>query len=400
VTAVGGVAPRMVRPAFALPTIVWVVLGFIGWTALIALASRMLATQPPTSGFDLELLLEAGRRVAAGQSPYDPALVGGAVAQAESLFYSYPPPVAQVMRLLAGIPTGYVLLGWGAAATAATAATAVIVARRSGWTGGGAAVALPTIAVLPFVFPFAIAVLFGNLDAWFPAAYGLLLAGALRAAGGSVRAAGVVLAGATVAKLHPASLAIWFMLRGSAERRVAAVAAIAAILIVAVSIATGGLDPWRDYVAVIAAGSRATLLDGRNVGPAVQLALLTGASEATVRIIQAVVSFGAIAVTAWAALRRSDPVESLAWAAVASLVTLPVTWFHYPVALIPFAVAAVVRAQAGGPVIRRRTRLLIASAVGLSIVAVGFAPLVWVAVALVLGAVILSRPTAPTRLPR
>jgi hypothetical protein len=400
VTAVGGLAPGVLRRPFAPPPVMWVVLGIIGWTALVALASRMLATQPPTAGFDLELLLEAGRRLAAGQSPYDPALVGGAAVQAESLFYSYPPPVAQIMRLLAGIPTGIVLLGWGAAATAATAAVAVLVARRSGWTGTAAAVALPTLAILPFVFPFAVALLFGNLDAWFPAVYGLLLIAAFRPAGEWDRAAGVALAAATIAKLHPASLGVWFLLRGSAERRVAAVAATSAVVIVAVSIAAGGLDPWRDYLAVVAAGSRADLLDGRNVGPAVQLALLTGASEAGVRVVQAVVSVGAIALTAWAALRRSDPVESLAWAAVASLVTLPVTWFHYPAALIPFAVAAVVRSQAGAPVTRRRTRLLIAGAVGVSIVAIGFAPLVWAAVALVLVAVVQSRPTAPTRLPR
>jgi len=400
VTALGGVARGALRRPFAPPAVMWIVLGIIGWTALVALASRMLATQPPTAGFDLELLLEAGRRVAAGQSPYEPALVAGAVVQAESLFYSYPPPVAQVMRLLAGMPIGLVLLGWGAGATAATATVAVVVARRLGWTGTAAALALPTVAVLPFVFPFAVALLFGNLDAWFPAVYGLLLVAAVRPAGGAVRAAGVSLAAASVAKLHPASLAVWFVLRGSAERRVAVIAAIAAIVIVAVSIVAGGLDPWRDYLAVVAAGSRADLLDGRNMAPAVQLALLAGASEAAVRVVQAVVSVGAVALTAWAAVRRSDPVESLAWAAVASLVTLPVTWFHYPVALIPFGVAAVVRSQAGAAVTRRRTRLLIAGAVGVSIVAIGFAPLVWVAVALVLVAVVLSRPTAPTRLPR
>jgi hypothetical protein len=402
VTALGGVAPRVLRRP-APPAVAWAVVGIIGvigWAALVALASRMLATQPPTAGFDLELLLEAGRRIAAGQSPYDPAIVGGAVVQAESLFYSYPPPVAQVMRLVAGLPTGLVLLGWGAAATAATASVAVVVARRLGWSGTAAAVALPTVAVLPFVFPFAIALLFGNLDAWFPAVYGLLLVGALRPSGASARAAGIALGAATVAKLHPASLGVWFVLRGSAERRVAAVAAIAAVVIIGLSIAAGGLDPWRDYLAVVAAGSRADLLDGRNVGPAVQLALLTGASEGAVRVIQAAVSLGAIALTAWAALRRSDPVESLALAAVASLVTLPVTWFHYPVVLMPFAVAAVARSQAAPAAIRRRTRLLIAAAVGVTVVAIGFAPLVWLAVALVLVAVRLSRPTAATRLPR
>jgi hypothetical protein len=56
------------RPALAVsgslrpPTVLaWGVIGLIGWTALGLLAQRMLATQPPTAGFDLELLLEAGR---------------------------------------------------------------------------------------------------------------------------------------------------------------------------------------------------------------------------------------------------------------------------------------------------------------------------------------------------
>lgn len=399
-TAVGGIAASVVRRPAALPAAAWLVVGVIGWTALVALAARLLATQPPSAGFDLELLLQAGRRIAAGQSPYDPALVGGAVVRAESLFYSYPPPVAQVMRLFAGLPTGAVLLAWGAAATAATAAVAVLVARRVGWTGGAAAVALPTIAVLPFVFPFAIAVLFGNLDVWFPAVYGLLLVAALQPVRRSVGAAGVALAGASLAKLHPASLGVWFVLRGAGERRVAAIAAVTAVVIVALSVAMGGLQPWRDYVAVVVAGSRANLLDGRNVGPAVQLALLIGGNEASVRLVQAAVSLGAIVLTAWAALRRSDAVESLAWATVASLVTLPVTWFHYPVALIPFGIAAIARAQAAAPVARRRTTLAIGGAVGVSIVAMGFAPLVWVAVGLVLAGVVLSRPAAATRLAR
>jgi Glycosyltransferase family 87 len=388
---------RWPRPAFAL---VWVLIGVIGWTALVALASRMLTTQPPTAGFDLELLLEAGRRVAAGQSPYDPALVAGAAVQAENLFYSYPPPVAQVMRLLAGVPTGLVLLAWGAAATAAMAAVAVMVARRSGWWGSASAVALPVVAVAPFVFPFAIALLFGNLDAWFPAAYGLLAVAAIRPVGASARGAGLTLAVVSVAKLHPASLGLWFVLRGRAERRIAAFAVVTAIVIVATSLVIGGLQPWHDYLAVAAAGTRAELLDARNVGPAVQLGLLLGANEAGVRVLQAAVSLAALGLTAWAAIRRSDPAESLAWAAIASLVTLPVTWFHYPAALIPFGVAAVARSSAASAVTRRRTRLLITGAVAVSVVAVGLAPLVWVAAGLVIAAVRVSLPGTATRLRR
>ena len=39
--------------------------------------------------------------------------------------------------------------------------------------------AVRAIAVAPLVLPFAIAVLFGNLDAWYPLAYGALLLAAL-----------------------------------------------------------------------------------------------------------------------------------------------------------------------------------------------------------------------------
>jgi glycosyl transferase family 87 len=399
-TVAGGDALRVApRPRVPL-ALAWVVVGVIGWTALVALASRMLATQPPTAGFDLELLLEAGRRIAAGQSPYDPALVAGAALHAESLFYSYPPPVAQAMRLFAGVPTGIVLVAWAAGATAAMAGVAVAIARRCGWSGSNWAVALSVVAVGPFVFPFTVALLFGNLDAWFPAAYGLLLLAALRPVGSSARGAGLALAAASVAKLHPASLGLWFVLRGPGERRIAALAALAAIVIVGLSLIAGGLEPWREYLAVAAAATRAELLDGRNVGPAVQLALLTGADEAAVRIVQAAVSLAALGLTAWAAVRRSDPVESLAWAAVASLVTLPVTWFHYPAALIPFAVAAVARSNGGSPVVRRRTRLLVASAIGASVVALALGPLVWLAVGLVVVAVRVSWAGPPTRLRR
>ena len=378
--------------------IVWLALAAIGWTAIAALAVQMLSTRPPTAGFDLELLLEAGRRVAAGQSPYDPALVAGAIVQAESLFYSYPPPVAQVMSLLAGVPAGVVLLGWTVGATAALVAVGVAVARRLGWAGAGWRIALPIAATAPFVFPYAVALLFGNLDVWFPALYGVLLLGALSRS--AAAPAGVALAVASVAKLHPASLGVWFLFRGAGSRRVVVVALVAAVAIVGLSLVVGGLDPWRDYLAVIQSGSRADLLDRRNVGPAVQLGLLVRLDETGVRMAQAVVSLGALALTAWAAVRRTDPVESLAWAATASLVTLPVTWFHYPAALIPFAMAAVARSQNSSGAVRARTRLLVAAAVAVSVAAVGFAPCVWLAVALVLFAVRVSGTGAAARLPR
>ncbi len=87
----------------------------------------------------------------------------------------------------------------------------------------------------------------------------------------------------------------------------------------------------------------ADLAGSLNIGPASQVALLLGGSDATARLLQVGVTLAALGITVIAAARASDPVEGLAWAVTASLVVLPVTWFHYPTALVPFAVLAVAR---------------------------------------------------------
>jgi hypothetical protein len=389
------------RQAIVLPAgiriALWVLVGIVGWGYLLVLGSHMLAGSPPTAGFDLELLLEAGRRVAAGHSPYDPALVGGAVVQAESLFYSYPPPVAQILSLVSGVPQPAVLAAWAIGATAAFVAVAIAVARRIA-VAAPSRVALPLVATAPFVFPYAVAMLFGNADVWFPALYGLLLIAVLRPAASAAVAGGAALAVAALAKLHPASLGLWFLVRGPAERRVAGVAAIVAITIVAASLVIGGLDPWRDYVAVVRAGMNADVVDARNAGPAAQLALLLRLDGAIARLIQLVVSSAAVVGTVWAARSLRDPVESLGWAAAATLLTLPVTWYHYPVVLMPFALAAVLRADAAATTVprsdRRAVHGLIVAAAAVAILAISFTPLIWMSIALILAAVRVSRPKA------
>ena len=89
-----------------------------------------------------------------------------------------------------------------------------------------------------------------------------------------------------------------------------------------------------------------------------------------------------------AAWSRRDTLESLAWAAAASLVVLPVTWFHYPAAMIPFAVAAVLRAR--GSAVATQVSGLVAGALVVSVVAIAVLPLIWVAVGLVIAAVRVS----------
>jgi hypothetical protein len=251
--------------------------------------------------------------------------------------------------------------------------------------------------VAPLFLPFAVAILFGNLDAWYPLAYGALLLTVLaRPSKLTLVAAGAAIAAISIAKLHPASLLLWIAARAWAERggpqgRVLAAATVTGIVILAASLLVGGIQPWLDYVQVVQAGAGADLVDPRNYGPVSLLGQATGMDAASLRIAQVVVTLTAFAVTVIAALRVRDPLTSLAVAFTASLVTLPVTWYHYPVALIPVAMALAILHPAARP--------RVAFAMVIAALAIAVVPLLWLAVAVLLVACLetASRawPTAP-----
>ena len=377
-------------------------LGVLGWAGLIWIGVQLYGTTPRTAGFDLELLIGAGRAVAAGQSPYDPSMVAGAAPVAERLFYSYPPVVAQLMSLVAAIPSAVLFIGWTVAAVGGLGLVARALAIRFGSTASPNVVAGTVVALVPLMFPLAIGLLFGNLDVFFPLAFGLVVLGVIpRASTNAGAAAGAATALAAITKLHPGSLGAWLLARSvaSPEARRALVAAIlVGVVTVGLSVVLGGTQPWIDYAGVVRAGSGADLVDPRNAGPAAQIALLVGggggAAESLARTLQIPVTLVALLVTAVAALRVDDPVESLAWAVAASLVVLPVTWYHYPSALIPFALVAVLRAGPGGSS-GAVTRTVAAAAV-VAAVAIALLPLLYVAIGLVLVALRMSRPAAAT----
>jgi alpha-1,2-mannosyltransferase len=370
-----------------LPTAIWLVVAVIGWSMIAWLAIRLFSTNPPTAGFDLELLLRAGRDVAAGRSAYDPALLGGTAPDATGLFFSYPPLVAQAFAVVSFVPSGLALVAWSIGAIAALLAVAERLRRAIRATAPAGSVALAVLAVASLTFPFTIAVLFGNLDAFFPALYGLALVAAVSPRRTAGIAGGIAVAIAAATKLYPAGLGLWFAVRALRERR-AAVTLIAAVaagaVLVAVSLLVGGPDPWRNYITVIGAASRAELLDPDNIGVAAILARAVGGDSDFARLAQVLVTVVALAVIVLAAWRRPDPVESLAIAAAATFVLLPVTWIHYPAALIPFGVAALLRSDGAAA---GRTRLLIGGAVVAAGASLAWLPLLWAAVGLVLAGV-------------
>jgi hypothetical protein len=389
---------RRSTPA-GLPVLAWATLAVVGWTMIAWLAVQLFAAKPPSAGFDLELLLKAGRDVAAGRSPYDPALLGGAAPDATGLFFSYPPLVAQALAPFAGIPSGLMFAAWAAVAVGSLVAVTEQLRRVTRPAVPSGTVAIAIVAVASLTFPFVVAVLFGNLDAFFPALYGLALVAAVSPSRRDQVVGGLAIAIAALAKLYPAGLGLWFAIRAlragrgrrAEGRRLAVIVAsglASGIALFALSIVVGGLGPWREYLTVAGVASQAELVDPKNVGPAAQLALLVGADSGLARAVHVGVAGAAVLVIVWAAWRRRDRVESLAIAAAATLVLLPVSWIHYPAAMIPFGAAAVLRST--GRPSGRRAGLLAAAAVLMAVIALAWLPLMWLAVLLCLAAVHVS----------
>lgn len=392
------------RPARSAGPVRWLWLGLaiIGWAGTFWLGARLYATEPPSAGFDLELLLEAGRRVAAGASPYDPALVAGSAPAAPSLFYSYPPPVAVGTSLVAGLPSGLMLILWGGAAVVGLLAVSEGLRRRLAPELTPGQVLLPVVAIAPFVFPFTIGLLFGNADVFFPFLYGSMLLGSLAGSHRGAIGAGVALGLASL-KLHPASLGLWFVGRGVNERSTGrqpmgwtsvAAAVATGLILLGISLLVVGTGPWSDYLAVVRTGSGADIVDPRNAGPAAVIAMLVGGDAGLARILQIPITLLVLGVTLAVAIRDRDMVESFTVGAVASLVTLPVTWYHYPAALMPVAIAAILRARDARV---RPTVLLVAAAVVVGTISVIWLPSVWLAVGLLVGAVRVSGSTTSSR---
>jgi hypothetical protein len=97
---------------------------------------------------------------------------------------------------------------------------------------------------------------------------------------------------------------------------------------------------------------------------------------------------GAVVATLAAGALVRDRLLGMTIAAVASLVILPITWYHYPVALIPFGIAAV--ARAAGTTASARTGVLVVAAIVVASASIAFVPALWVAVAILVWAVAVS----------
>ena len=184
-----------------------------------------------------------------------------------------------------------------------------------------------------------------------------------------------------IAKLHPAPLLLWVLVRalrdrGGPQARVLAAAVATGAVVILASLVVGGVQPWLDYVEVVRIGAGASLVDPRNIGPVSLIGQATDMDEAALRWVQVAVTLGVAASTVVIALRVRDPLLAMGLLFTVSMVTLPVTWYHYPVALIPVAIALTLAHPAARP------RVLLAA--GLIVVAIVWLPLTWLAIAILL----------------
>lgn len=370
------------------------VVGSIGWIGVVAIGWQLASTSSATLGFDLELLLTAGRELVAGRSPYAPELVGGGAPTATELFYSYPPPVAQAMTIVASLPSQAVLVLWDALAALSLLVVAELLRRRLAPDRPPLIVLAICAAAAPLTLPFTVGLLFGNFDVFFPLLYGTMLLAVLDEGRSRPILGGVALVIASL-KLHPVSMGLWFLVRAirnrtsDASRVVVATSLVVGAGVVVVSVLVGGIGLWSEYAEVVRAGTNAVIVDRRNAGIAALVAGGLGAGDPTARTLHLAVGGAALAVTIWAAWRRGDALEGFAWASAASLWTLPVTWYHYPSALIPVAIAAWLRADQGSI---GRVRIVIVAAMIVAAVAIAALPLLWIAIGLVILAARWSRP--------
>ncbi len=169
-----------------------------------------------------------------------------------------------------------------------------------------------------------------------------------------------------------------------------AATAFASVLLVGLaSVLAYGIAPWQDYVDYVRNGGGVDLATWVNISPASIIGLVSGNHDIA-RPIGVLTGLGAIAAALWAARAIDDDLESFFVAALASLVLLPITWYHYPVALIPLAVAAWSRSR-GTSAARRTTAGMIAALVVADVV-VPFPVGLWIAVAILVWTVRGSRP--------
>jgi alpha-1,2-mannosyltransferase len=276
-------------------------------------------------GYDLSAYLRAGQRVLDGQSPYAPFQFERTYSPHLRLLYIYPPFTAVLAAPFAALFPDHRVANWAWAAVCGLLllGVSIAIARReqiaSGWT-----LVLLVMAVFAFA-PINDEFFIGNVHILLAA----LLGGAWLALRQSTprgeALAGALVGVATLIKVFPGVLILWFLLAG--RYRAALASFITMGVLALVTLPVTGLQPWLDYPVVLL-----------NLGPPIEMdnvlapsAWLTELMPST--FARVVVTVAGLGIVAWATANRSLAV-SYAVAVTASVLIAPALYHHYLAVLV------------------------------------------------------------------
>jgi hypothetical protein len=309
---------------FANPRFVRLLLSVL---VLIALVYRVQQVRVflsgPQWGYDFSAYWLAGRHVLSGQPLYTPSQLAGPYAPQGQFLYLYPPFLAAALTPLAALfPADYgaAMAVWALLGLGLVTVVVIGIARLEGlapdrWHTavliGGAFAFPPLVAEL----------ILGNVHVLLLALFALAWF-AIRTERGRLgeSVAGVAVGIATLIKLFPAVVLVWFLLTGRWRAAMAAIAA--AAVLGALTLPVVGIEPWLEYPrAVLNLGAPADVTDA--LAPSVWLATLMPAD-----IARALVLVVGLLAVVWAG-SRLDERASYGIAVAVSVLVAPALFQHY-----------------------------------------------------------------------
>jgi hypothetical protein len=305
----------------------------IGLTVLALVLLRQAQSADGQFAIDFADYHAAAGRVAAGQSPYAPEMLLGPVPAQGQDRYRYPPPFAQLLVPLSGLPVTTAAVVW-----LAVQAISVLAAVWLAGSAGGLAETPERLAWSAVAATYFLPV-FGTL--WMGNVSGVVaLAVALVAIGGTVGAVGAL--AATVLKLVPVTLVPAALIPLS-RRQLLKVTIAGAVLLAASIIASP--QAWADYLRVLPNLLAGSADYATNLAPAGIAAtqgwppvLITVVRALTLVIAVAAVGASVIWARRFAVSRLPNGLLLATAAATIAMLLLPsALWYHYLCVCLPVA---------------------------------------------------------------
>jgi Glycosyltransferase family 87 len=315
-------------------------------TSLVVIAAILLVTrliqvlsvEKARLAFDFKWYWVAAGQLLNGESIYSAQQLGGPYAPQGQEGFLYPPPLAALVTpfYLASpsdpLPAAAI---WSLLAAVVAVASILALARNL-----RLAERFPTLAgrriVLLLIAAFALPevideLINGNVHLFLLGLFTLAWLGISRGDARGEAVAGVAIGVATVIKIFPGLVLVWFIVTG--RWRGVGWAVVGALALSLLTLPMTGIQPWLDFPTVLR-NMAAPTDPSASFAPTMWLAPVLGFALARV-----VVTVLGVAIVAWSALRQSAR-TSFAVAVLASVLITPALWSHYlSMIVLPLLVA-------------------------------------------------------------